>query len=327
MPHGDRAPGRGPAWMVQAAAVAQKFYGEGRSKIEIAEELGWSRFKVARILDEAWERGLVEVRINLPAQVDADLSTRLAGRFGLRRAIVVDVAEPAPAHEQVCQVAAELLGELVSTEDVLGLSCSRSVTATIDALRTLAPCRVVQLTGTLAGADRGPGSVESVRRAAEVGKGSAYPIYAPMVLPDESTARALAHQGDISAVMQRFPEVTIALVSVGAWAAGSSSVWQTLEDDRIREAASAAGAVGEIGARLFDAGGQPMGAPIDGRVLGMSLEQLRGVDEVIALALGRQRSEAIRAALTGELVTTLVCDGDLARALLEDEQTTSEVTS
>jgi DNA-binding transcriptional regulator LsrR (DeoR family) len=51
------------------------------------------------------------------------------------------------------------------------------------------------------------------------------------------------------------------------------------------------------------------------------------VDEVIALALGRQRAEAIRAALAGELVTTLVCDGDLARALLEDAETTSEATS
>jgi DNA-binding transcriptional regulator LsrR (DeoR family) len=313
--------------MVQAAAVAQKFYREGRSKIEIAEELGCSRFKVARILDEALERGLVEVRINLPAQVDPDLSTRLAGRFGLNRAIVVDAADPAPAHEQVCTVAADLLSELVTAEDVLGLSCSRSVTATIDALRRLAPCRVVQLTGTLAGAEHGPGSVESVRRAAEVGRGAAYPIYAPMVLPDEATARALAHQGDISAVMRRFPEVTIALVSVGAWSADSSSVWQTLDDDRLREAATAAGAVGEIGARLFDGDGQAMSAPIDGRVLGVSLEQLRGMNEVIALALGRQRSEAIRASLAGGLVTTLVCDGALARALLEDGRTTSEVAS
>lgn len=317
----------GPAWMVQAAAVAQKFYREGRSKVEIAEELGCSRFKVARILDEALERGLVEVRINLPAHVDPELSTRLAARFGLKRAIVVGAADSESVNEQVCLVAADLLGELVTAEDVLGLSCSRNVTATIDALRTLAPCRVLQLTGTLAGADRGPGSVESVRRAAEVGKGAAYPIYAPMVLPDEATAQALAHQGDISAVMECFGEVTIALVSVGAWAPGCSSVWTTLDDDQLRDDAAKAGAVGEIGARLFDAHGEPVAAPIDGRVLGVSLEQLRAVDEVIALALGRERHEAIRAALTGRLVTTLVCDRGLAQALLDDGRTNSEVAS
>src|SRR5688500_12716080 len=47
----------GPAELVLTATVARRFYLEGVSKIDIAAELGMSRFKVARMLDRARETG------------------------------------------------------------------------------------------------------------------------------------------------------------------------------------------------------------------------------------------------------------------------------
>jgi len=46
---GDRV---GPAELVRLAAVARRFYVDGRSKLELAEEFGVSRFKIARLLDQ-----------------------------------------------------------------------------------------------------------------------------------------------------------------------------------------------------------------------------------------------------------------------------------
>ena len=43
----------GPAELIRSAAIARRYYLDGRSKLEIAEEFGLSRFKVARLLDEA----------------------------------------------------------------------------------------------------------------------------------------------------------------------------------------------------------------------------------------------------------------------------------
>ena len=43
----------GPASLVLSASVARRYYLDGRSKIEIAEEFGLSRFKVARLIDLA----------------------------------------------------------------------------------------------------------------------------------------------------------------------------------------------------------------------------------------------------------------------------------
>ena len=79
----------GPARLVLTASVARRYYVDGKSKIEIADEFGLSRFKVARLLDDARSSGLVQIGISYPGAVDLDLSGRLRDSFELRHAIVI----------------------------------------------------------------------------------------------------------------------------------------------------------------------------------------------------------------------------------------------
>ena len=44
---------KGPAELVIAASVARRYYMDGLSKTEIADEYGLSRFKIARLLETA----------------------------------------------------------------------------------------------------------------------------------------------------------------------------------------------------------------------------------------------------------------------------------
>ncbi len=97
MSAGRSAMRMGPAELVQAAAMARRFYLEGKSKIQIAEEFGVSRFKVARVLETALERDLVRIEIRVPAELDAERSDALRARYGLRHAVVVE--SPAEAEE------------------------------------------------------------------------------------------------------------------------------------------------------------------------------------------------------------------------------------
>src|ERR687897_2112865 len=83
----------GPARVVLTASVARRYFLDGRSKVEIAEEFGMSRFKVARLLDDARESGLVRIEIRHQGEIDVDLSAQLRERFGLLHSIVVDGAD------------------------------------------------------------------------------------------------------------------------------------------------------------------------------------------------------------------------------------------
>ena len=84
------ADGIGPAELVRLVAIARRFYVDGRSKLEIAEEFSLSRFKIARLIDHALASGIVRIEVGVPAQIDADLSERIRTSYQLRHAIVVD---------------------------------------------------------------------------------------------------------------------------------------------------------------------------------------------------------------------------------------------
>ena len=135
---GARSNGRpGPGELVLMASVARRHYLQGRSNVEIAQELGLSRFKVARLLDAALTTGIVRIEITSPAGVDVELSDRVQEAYGLRHCLVVDADDP--PREALLPVlgraAAELLSEIVEPNDVLGLVWARSVSALSAALR------------------------------------------------------------------------------------------------------------------------------------------------------------------------------------------------
>jgi DNA-binding transcriptional regulator LsrR (DeoR family) len=311
----------GPAELVQAAAMARRFYLEGKSKIQIAEEFGVSRFKVARVLETALERDLVRIEIRVPAELDAERSDALRARYGLRYAVVVespaDTADDAPDPENLGEVAADLLGELVVEGDVLGLAWGRSTIHMAAALDRLPPCTVVQLTGVYDAGTVERGSVEAVRRAAAVAGGEAHPIYAPMLLPDSATAAALRGQPGIARAVEYFDKITIACVSIGSWAPGISTVYDMLSGEE-REHYTSLGAAAEMSAHLFDTEGRRIGRDLGERCITVEADRLRRTPEVIAIAGGVRKAAAIGAVLRSGLVTSLVTDTAAADHLLHE---------
>lgn len=311
-----------PGELIRAAAITRRYYIDGASKIDIAEEFGLSRFKVARVLEDARRSGLVRIDIVLPFEIDAGLSEALREAYGLRQAIVVSTADDVSdyggdsLHGHLGRVAAEYLTEVLVEGDVLGLACSRTLNAMTLALPAIPRCTVVQLTGALGGVNVDANSVELVRRVASLAGGPAYPIYAPLVVSDRVTAEGLRQQPHVADAMERYREITKAVIAIGSWDPPVSSVRATISDEEaavLRER----GVCAETCARLFDDQGRPIPSDLDDRVIAVSTEQLRKIPEVIAVAGGRRKAHAIRAVLTGGLVTSMVTDAEVAVTLLD----------
>lgn len=312
----------GPAGLVLLAAVARRHYLMHQSKVEIAEELGVSRFKVARMIEAARERGLVRIEIVRQGTLDVDTSARLQEEFRLAHAVVVDTADavdtdPGTVRQQLGRAAADLLSEIVVAGDVLGLPWSRSVHAAVGALTGLAHVDVVQLTGAIALPDFDSSAVDIVRRAARVAGGRAHVFYAPFVLDSEDSADALRRQPAVAGGLSRASEVTKALVGVGRWASGESTIHDLLSDKE-RRALAREGVVGELAGVFFDADGQPLRTALTPRLITLDADQLAAIPEVVAVVAGASKLEAVSAALRGGLVQGLVTDATLARALLPD---------
>lgn len=306
----------GPAELVLMASVARQYFVDGTSKVDIAEQTGLSRFKVARLLDRAKAIGLVRIEISYPGAIDVDTSGTLQRVLGLHHALVLDVPEdhPATLRAALGGAAADLLSEIVTADDVLGLAWARSVSAMSTALTRLAPCTVVQLTGALPQVDES--ATELVRNAARTGGGAAYFFYAPMVVATAQTAEALRQQPEVDRAMAKIPSVTKAVVGVGAWEPTQSTLYDAIEAEE-RSALHRLGVRAEVSGLLIDAAGKPVTAPLTERVLGISVEQVRRIPEVLGVVYGAAKAHAVLAAVRGGLVNSLITHRSLAQALID----------
>jgi DNA-binding transcriptional regulator LsrR (DeoR family) len=308
---------RGPAQLVLTASVARRYYLDGRSKVEIAEEFALSRFKVARLLEDARSSGLVRIEIGHPGVVDVELSSRLMETLGLAHCVVTDTPDdhPASLRDHLGVAAAELLAEIVTTDDVLGLSWARSVSAMATALRELATVPVVQLTGALARPGADDSSIELVREVAKVSGGPAYFFYAPMAVSDAATARALRQQPEVARAFSLIGSVTKAVAGVGAWEPEQSTLYDaTGEAERAHLARL--GVAADVSGVLVDAAGTPVPADLTERMIGITAAQMKAVPEVIGIVYGLGKVHAVLAAVRGGLVNSLVTHSTLARALI-----------
>jgi DNA-binding transcriptional regulator LsrR (DeoR family) len=306
-----------PAHLVLTASVARRYYLDGKSKIEIADEFNLSRFKVARLLDNALASGLVRIEIGRPGAIDVVLSGELRDAYGLLHAIVVDTLEedPLAVRQLVGAAGAELLSEIATRSDVLGLGWARALVAMRAALRQLTARCVVQLTGALSRPDVDDSSIELVRDVARIAGCPAYRFYAPMIVHDRLTATALRSNPEVARAFKLFPSVSKAVVAIGGWNPPASTVYDAITPAE-RKALLRLGVHAEVSGILLDQDGAAVHAPLTDRMICIDGDDLLKIPEVIALTYGPEKASAARAAIRGGYVNGIVTHTSMAKALL-----------
>ncbi len=307
----------GPQELLEIAAVATQYYREGRSKVDIADAMGISRFRVARLLDAALDLGVVRIEIAMPDGINVGLSAELAAAYRLRRAIVIDAPDEPVAELRtgLGRVAANLLPELVRKDDVVGIAWGRTVNAMTVELKRIEPCSIVQLTGALVGSEVNDNAIELVRRMSQISQGAAYPIYAPLLLDDPAVAQSLRGQAQVAEAMRLYERVNVAVIPIGSWHPPDSQIYISVDDAERRELL-AYGVRADTSTVMLAADGRILTPPLSDRMIGITGEQLRRVPEVVAVAGGLGKAEAIGVALRARLVTTLITNSTVARELL-----------
>jgi DNA-binding transcriptional regulator LsrR (DeoR family) len=307
-----------PAEVVLAARVARQFYLEGVSKVDIADQLGISRFRVARLLDSARETGMVRIEIGLPGgTLDAGLSAELCAAFGLKQAFAFNFPDDdeSALRRRLGEAAGQALMDLITPGDVIGMSWSRTLSGLAAALTTMPPCPIVQLTGAVPPPD-GRDLLDLVRSVARIGGGPAHVFYAPMIMDSARSAAAIRRQADIAEAFTLVPSVTTAVVAIGAWAPGLSTIYDAITPGE-RDTLAGLGVCAELAGVFIGEPGKPVATPLDSRMIVTPGPALQRIPFVLAVAYSVAKSHAVRAAIRGGMVHGLVTHTSLARALLD----------
>jgi DNA-binding transcriptional regulator LsrR (DeoR family) len=303
------------------AKVARLYYVQEIRQEEISERLGIHQSTVSRLLKRARQAGFVRFSVTAPPGTYSEVEDRLVAKYGLKDAVVIEgAAEEESLVRDLGSAAAFYLETTLKPGTKIGVSSwSRSLFAMADSLHPGSYCsggEVVQILGGVGNADVRQEALYLAQRLANVVGARPVLLQAPAVVATADSKRVLMKEPLVRETFQHFDRLDMALVGIGSMEpsqllASSGNVFSPAE----RAELIAAGAVGDICFRYFDAAGVPVKSALMQRVIGIEPEALKKIGRVIGIAGGRKKIRSIEAALAGSWINVLIVDHRTAQAL------------
>lgn len=304
------------------ADVAEMYYLEEKNQAAIAKTIGVTRSMVSRMLTEAREGGIVEIRIQRPLQLDSDLESELKEKFGLKDVFVVVTSHRSGERltRTLGNAGAQMLARYLAPQRILGLAWGTSISATVDAFETKEPMpvKVVQLVGAMGARNLEYDGHDLVARLTEKLGGEAYYLNAPYLCQNPEIAKSLLETKSVRETISVGKKTDIALLGIGTTSPDYSSFYLAgyvtrRELDDLRQA----GAIGDVCGLHFDLHGQPACDDFCERLVSIRRMDLLSIPLRLAVAGGEGKANAILGALRSKYVNMLVIDSVTARKVLE----------
>jgi DNA-binding transcriptional regulator LsrR (DeoR family) len=304
--------------------VARLYHTHGHRQSDIAARLQVSQSRVSRLLAQAEESGIVRTVVAVRPEIHSELEEQVEQLYGLSEVHVIDAvsSEDAEFTRDLAYAMAAVLEQSNFTATTIGFtSWSRTLrlmVGTLQPLRTKTT-RVVEMLG-----DLGPPDLQhTAARSTQILAGllDAEPVFLriPGVVPTPEIKELLLSQ-DVYArqALDLLDHVDLALIGIGTCDVDSPlKVGENYFTDDQLQLVRQLGAVGQVCLRFLDADGGLIDSPLDDLIVGVSPQQLQSATRRWAVAGGPSKYLAIRAAVRGGWIDSLVTDSATARFLLE----------
>lgn len=301
--------------------VAKQYFDVGMTQQQIATSLRISRSTVSRLLSRARADGIVQISIKVPPGIYPELEKKLEAVYDLVEAIVIETPKtdsPDEIAAQLGQAAATYLERTIQPNDKIGFAWGMTMKAMVDSVRpkVIPGIKVFQMNGGLTSQMTEIHGTSLTRNLASHFGGDAYMLQAPGVVDNPQTQGIFMTDAQVRQVFDMAGQANMAFFGIGTIA--GDTLWGRaglLSEDVIEELHHL-GAVGDIMSRYYDRNGKLVNSSLCQRVVGIPIEQLKGVHRRIGVAGGIAKFEAILGALNGGYINVLITDKMTAQNLI-----------
>jgi deoxyribonucleoside regulator len=291
--------------------IARLYYLEDLNQQTIAEKLNISRTKVSRYLTKARKEKVVEIRINSQRERFEELERGIEKNFGIKECLLVSSSDDSlETHRQMAVSLSGLLERFLKDGDLLGVGWGKTLKSVVGCLEPekKIAIKVIPLLGGL-----GKTSIEvhtnSVAKAfADRFGGTGYVLHSPAVLDSREAKEMLERDSSIREIIEMFEKVHTAVLGMSDIGLDSTMIQTgnfTVDDFKYL---SNLGAVGDVNLIFINKEGSPVPNRLDDRIVKISFEKLKKINNVIGIAFGEKKIKIISGALSCGLVNILITD-------------------
>lgn len=304
------------------AQIAGFYFEENMTQNEIARRTGYSRSMISRLLAEARQEGVVEIRVNHPLRRKEDAEHRLADLYDLSavRVLARGTMDDQIMLRRLGSLAAYHLETIVQNGMRIGVSWGTALWELTNAVHShdYNDIKVVGLIGALGTVNAEYDGPEIARRLARTYGGHYHILPAPLIVDNVATQHVLMNDPSIQMALDLAHSVDLALVGIGSAEPNHSSLVRAgyisvQEMQSVRDL----GIVGDVCAIHMDIEGRIANIPLNDRVVGIRPDKLRNIPLRMGIAGGSAKADAVLAACRSGLINILITDEIAAAAVIE----------
>ncbi|NMC54248.1 MAG: sugar-binding protein [Chloroflexi bacterium] len=296
------------------ARIADLYYNQNLRQEEVARRTGYSRSMISRLLTEARDEGVVEIRVNFPLDRCADLEKELRERFHLKEARVL--ARGSLSYEemlrQVGVLAARLVESLLNeTIRTVGVSWGTALWETANAMRptAYAGVQVVQVIGALDAPNAEIDGPDLARKYARLFGGYFLTLPVPLAVHNTEARDALLADARVRRTLDMAKNMDMLLAGMGSMEPEACSILRAgyLSREEVLGLAQY-GVAGDVCGVLFDCSGNLLATDFGLRRVGLSAEDIIRTPIKIGIGGGKPKALPLMGACQAGLINYVVTD-------------------
>lgn len=301
--------------------IADLYYNQGMTQQEIAHRYDCNRFKVAKIIQNARDQGIVEITIHKPSKRHLQLEQSLKQIFDLSNAIVLDTRDlsRAEALSVIGKTGARYLEQLLTPGSTIGVTWGKTIRSVVSALdqKTQNPVNAVQLCGCFRHLNSSDGSRSIAYAIAMKLNGEYFYMNLPIYISDEQARNAMLREPLVESTLKATRKMDVVLTGIGS----RSSL--PFNNPVLKPYITAAdwkeegSCIGSIYGHVIDQDGRIANISLNRKIVAASLQDILTTPHKIAVATGRHKVDILIACMRNRYINELITDRATAELLLD----------
>ncbi|GEM02719.1 deoxyribonucleoside regulator [Halolactibacillus halophilus] len=299
--------------------VATLFYEADLTQTEIAKRLKISRPTVSHLLKEAKDKGIVRISIQHSKMNITKMQSEIALKYNLKNVLISPKSHGTLLDKNlVGSLCAEFIEQIAPTISSLGIGWGTTMYEFVQSASytNFSDLEIIPLMGGFGISDVKFHSNHLAFQLAEKYNCSVVYFYAPAFAESIEVKHTFESTNLVQEIYKKGKSVDLAITGVGNPA--KTSTYQRLgyisteEKEKIKSSTI----IGDVLATLFDRDGNSVSTPISDRMMGMTLEDLEMVKEVLVVASGEEKIISVEALLNKGFIDYLIIDEEIANGLV-----------
>ena len=300
--------------------VAKLYYEDNQTQSQIARSLNISRPTISTLLKEARQEGIVKIMIDNPNQDIQYLQDRIAHRYNLETVLISGVtgSDELIKHDIGDLAVSFIEGQLPKVQR-LGLGWGTTVAEYVYSAShmNLNQLQILPLMGGIGVLENRFHTNHLVYTLSKKYQAQVDYFYAPAIASSLTEKEDFMSSKVIQKILAKGAECQMAVVGLGnPLSSRTYQNWRLITQEALVDLEDS-GVAGDILASFFDLDGEILDTEFSRRMIGLSLEKLKQIPEVVILASGLDKASSLKTLLNHTSFKHIVIDLEIAKALLD----------